>query len=120
MHFKDLDKTTTYKKTTKYYPNGPTWWDGDKEVWSGGENGSEVELFSYNNGGHWPMAGNHNEIWNFCKRFSLDPNANNNTPAPKIVAGGKKDVHLSAVEFKSWNGTGANASSNGRWNTSVW
>ncbi|MBR4591374.1 MAG: hypothetical protein IKO36_12085 [Bacteroidaceae bacterium] len=114
MHFKDLDKTTTYKKTTKYYPNGPTWWDGDKEVWSGGENGSEVELFSYNNGGHWPMAGNHNEIWNFCKRFSLDPNANNNnTPTPKIVAGGKKDVHLSAVEFKSWNNPSANASSNG-------
>ncbi|MBR5720006.1 MAG: family 43 glycosylhydrolase, partial [Bacteroidales bacterium] len=31
----------------------------------------------------------------------------------KIVAGEKNDVHLSAVDFRSWNGTGANASANG-------
>ena len=29
----------------------------------------------------------------------------------KIVAGGKKDIHLSAVDFKSWNGAGANTTS---------
>jgi hypothetical protein len=67
-----MDHTKTYKKTTNYYPNGQTWWNGDKEVWSGGDNGTEVELFSYHNGGHWPMDGNHREIWNFCKRFVLD------------------------------------------------
>ena len=71
-HFAQMDHTKTYKKTTNYYPNGQTWWNGDKEVWSGGDNGTEVELFSYHNGGHWPMDGNHREIWNFCKRFVLD------------------------------------------------
>ncbi len=64
-----VNGNTDYKKTTKYNPG--SWYDGDKEVWSGGSKGGEVELFSYNNGGHWPMDGNAKEIWNFCKRFSL-------------------------------------------------
>lgn len=60
---------TTYIKVENYNPG--SWYTGDKEVWSGGKNGSVVELFSYNNGGHWPMDANSREIWNFCKRFSL-------------------------------------------------
>ena len=72
-HFAKMDHTQKYKKITNYYPNGQTWWNGDKEVWSEGDNGTEVELFSYRNGGHWPMDGNQREIWNFCKRYSLDP-----------------------------------------------
>ncbi len=60
---------TTYIKTSNYNPG--SWYTGDKEVWSSDKNGSVVELFSYNNGGHWPMDGNAKEIWNFCKNFSL-------------------------------------------------
>ena len=47
-----------------------SWYGGDREVWSGGPKGGEVELF-LNNGGHWPSHENAKEIWNFCKRFSL-------------------------------------------------
>lgn len=65
-----MNKYTKYTKT-EGYRIGTNWYDGDKEVWSGGTDGSEVELYSYNNGGHWPMDGNAMEIWNFCKRFSL-------------------------------------------------
>jgi len=60
---------TTYIKLENYNPG--SWYTGDKEVWSSDKNGSIVELFSYKNGGHWPMDGNAREIWNFCKRFSL-------------------------------------------------
>lgn len=60
---------TTYIKLENYNPG--SWYTGDKEVWSSDKNGSIVELFSYRNGGHWPMDGNAKEIWNFCKRFSL-------------------------------------------------
>ena len=42
--------------------------------------------------------------------LNVDPN---NLSTNKIVAGEKNDVHLSAVDFRSWNGTGANASANG-------
>ena len=61
------DKHTCYSKTV-YQPG---WYDGDLEKWTGGPNGGEVWLFSYNNGGHWPMTDNRKLIWNFCKRFSL-------------------------------------------------
>ena len=60
---------TTYIKLDNYNPG--SWYTGVKEVWSSDKNGSVVELFSYNNGGHWPMDGNAKEIWNFCKNFSL-------------------------------------------------
>lgn len=43
---------------------------GDKEVWTA-SNGSVVQLFSYQNGGHWPRTDNAQEIWNFCKKFSF-------------------------------------------------
>lgn len=66
---KDLDKCKDYKKTSNYRtPGGNT---GDKEVWSNGENGTTVELFSYNANWHNPSTGNSQEIWNFCKQFSL-------------------------------------------------
>ena len=66
---KDLDKCKDYKKTPNYRtPGGNT---GDKEVWSNGENGTTVELFSYNADWHNPSTGNSQEIWNFCKQFSL-------------------------------------------------
>ena len=65
----DLDKCTTYKKTANYRtPGGNT---GDKEVWTNGENGTIVELFSYNANWHNPSSGNSQEIWDFCKQFSL-------------------------------------------------
>lgn len=66
---KDLDKCKDYKKTANYRtPGGNT---GDKEVWSNGENGTTVELFSYKANWHNPSTGNSQEIWNFCKQFSL-------------------------------------------------
>ena len=65
----ELDKCTDYKKTTNYRtPGGNT---GDKEVWSNGRNGSTVVLFSYNANWHNPSSGNSQEIWNFCKQYSL-------------------------------------------------
>ena len=64
-----MNKFTTYIKLQNYNPG--SWYTGDKEVWSNDQNGSIVELFSYRNGGHWPMDGNAKEIWNFCKRFSF-------------------------------------------------
>jgi len=63
-----MNKYTTYKKTEKYNPGA--WFDGDKEVWTN-DAGNMVELFSYNNGGHWPQQINSTEIWNFCKQYSL-------------------------------------------------
>ena len=66
------DKHTSYKKTTGYKPISSSWYNGDLEKWTGGANGGEVWLYSYNNGGHWPMDLNRHLIWNFCKRFSLN------------------------------------------------
>jgi poly(3-hydroxybutyrate) depolymerase len=66
------DKHTNYSKTTGYKPIGSSWYDGDLEKWTGGPNGGEVWLYSYHNGGHWPMDLNRHLIWNFCKRFSLN------------------------------------------------
>ncbi len=66
-----LNGNTEYTKTTNYKTSTSSWYSGDKEVWSGGPNGGCVELFSYNGGGHWPMDGNAQEIWKFCKQYSL-------------------------------------------------
>ena len=66
------DKHTQYSKTVGYKPISSSWFDGDLEKWTGGPNGGEVWLYSYNNGGHWPMDLNRHLIWNFCKRFSLN------------------------------------------------
>ena len=66
------DQHTRYSKTTGYKPISTSWFDGDLEKWTGGPGGGEVWLYSYNNGGHWPMDLNRHLIWNFCKRFSLN------------------------------------------------
>ena len=71
----ELDDCKTYKKTVNYRTLGGN--TGDKEVWSDGKNGTSVELFSYNANWHNPSSGNSKEIWNFCKRYSLDPNIPN-------------------------------------------
>ena len=76
------DKHTTYSKTTGYKTINSSWYNGDLEKWTGGPNGGEVWLYSYNNGGHWPMDLNRHLIWNFCKRFSLNmPSASITKPA---------------------------------------
>lgn len=69
MHFKDIDRCTTYKKTENYRPAGG-YDNGTKEVWSGGLNGTEVEILLCNNHGHWPSVNYTRETWNFCRRFS--------------------------------------------------
>ena len=71
------DKHPNYKKTPNYKPISSSWFNGDLERWTGGPNGGEVALYSYHNGGHWPMDLNRHLIWNFCKRYSLDPNIPN-------------------------------------------
>ena len=75
------DNHTQYSKTVGYRING-SWFDGDLEKWTGGPNGGEVWLYSYNNGGHWPNDVNPRLIWDFCKRFSLNqPTARITQPA---------------------------------------
>ena len=78
------DNHTTYSKTVYQ----PSWYNGDLEKWTGGPNGGEVWLFSYHNGGHWPMTDNRNLIWNFCKRFSL------NQPQAKITEPAGETTYL--------------------------
>ena len=73
------DQHKKYSKTVGFRPVNGSWYDGDLEKWTGGANGGEVWLYSYNNGGHWPMSENRHLIWNFCKRFSL------NQPTVKIT-----------------------------------
>jgi poly(3-hydroxybutyrate) depolymerase len=82
------DKHTQYSKTTGYRPVNGSWFDGDLERWTGGSNGGEVWLYSYNNGGHWPMDLNRHLIWNFCKRFSL------NQPSVSIAEPAGETTHL--------------------------
>ena len=76
------DKHTQYSKTIGFKPFNGAWQDGDMEKWTGGPNGGEVWLYSYNNGGHWPTDQNRHLIWNFCKRFTLNqPKARITQPA---------------------------------------
>jgi len=82
------DKHTSYSKTTGYKPISSSWYNGDLEKWTGGPNGGEVWLYSYNNGGHWPMNLNRHLIWNFCKRFSL------NMPTARITQPAGETTHL--------------------------
>ena len=75
------DNHTQYSKTIGYRVNG-SWFDGDLEKWTGGPNGGEVWLYSYNNGGHWPNDVNPRLLWDFCKRFTLNqPQVNITQPA---------------------------------------
>ena len=82
------DKHTAYSKTTGYKSISSSWYDGDLEKWTGGANGGEVWLYSYHNGGHWPMDLNRHLIWNFCKRFSL------NQPSARITQPEGETTHL--------------------------
>ncbi len=66
------DGHTRYSKTVGFKPFSGAWQDGDMEKWTGGPQGGEVWLYSYNNGGHWPTDQNRHLIWNFCKRFTLN------------------------------------------------
>jgi len=87
VHMADMNNYTSYDKFENYNPGG--WYTGDKEVWTN-DAGNKVELFSYNNGGHWPQQANGYEIWNFCKEYSipdeeLDPLAEPELPADYTV-----------------------------------
>jgi poly(3-hydroxybutyrate) depolymerase len=82
------DKHTNYSKTIGYRTVNGSWYDGDLEKWTGGAKGGEVWLYSYNNGGHWPMDLNRHLIWNFCKRFSL------NQPSVRITSPAGETTHL--------------------------
>ena len=82
------DNHTTYSKTVGYKPISNCWFDGDLEKWTGGSKGGEVWLYSYNNGGHWPMNENRYLIWNFCKRFTL------NQPKAKITQPAGETTYL--------------------------
>ncbi|MBO6031392.1 MAG: hypothetical protein J6Q22_07960 [Prevotella sp.] len=82
------DKHTTYSKTTNYKTISSSWYNGDLEKWTGGPNGGEVWLYSYHNGGHYPMDLNRHLIWNFCKRFSL------NQPEAHIAQPTGETTHL--------------------------
>ncbi|MCQ2196811.1 MAG: hypothetical protein MJZ60_04725 [Bacteroidaceae bacterium] len=73
-HFADVNKCTEYKKWTNASPLGSSD-KGDKERWWNGTNGSEVEVYMSNTGGHWPSQNYIKEIWCFCKRFSLESDA---------------------------------------------
>lgn len=84
------DKHTNYVKLANYKPIASSWYNGDLEKWTGGPNGGEVWLYSYNNGGHWPMDLNRHLIWNFCKRFSLNPTQ----PTVKFTAPTTNLFHL--------------------------
>ena len=63
-----LNKSTKHEIKATNVSN--SWYGGTREVWSGGPDGGEVELFT-NAGGHWPDFIEAREIWNFCKRFSF-------------------------------------------------
>ena len=82
------DKHTQYSKVIGYKPVGSSWQDGDMEKWTGGPNGGEVWLYSFNNGGHWPSDQNRHLIWNFCKRFSLKQ------PRARITQPNGETTHL--------------------------
>ena len=85
----ELDECKTYKMTKNYRTLGGN--TGDREIWSEGKNGTMVELFSYNANWHNPSSGNSKEIWNFCKRYSLDPNI----PTARIISPTVNDTYTS-------------------------
>jgi poly(3-hydroxybutyrate) depolymerase len=95
------DKHTNYSKTV-YQPG---WYNGDLEKWTGGPNGGEVWLFSYNSGGHWPMTDNRSLIWNFCKRFSLNqPQARITVPTGEttnLYMGPKEEAVFPDVQIEA-------------------
>ena len=86
MNYAKHDNHTCYSKEIGYKTKTGNWQDGDLEKWTGSENGGEVWLYSYNNGGHWPSDQNRHLIWNFCKRFSLNmPKVRFTQPAGGVI-----------------------------------
>lgn len=83
VHMADMNNYTSYDKFENYNPGG--WYTGDKEVWTN-DAGNKVELFSYNNGGHWPQQANGYEIWNFCKEYSIPDDELDPLPEPELPA----------------------------------
>ena len=86
-------KYTHYTKRTNYKTkNGTSWFTGDREMWKNDE-GNEIVLYSFNVDYHNPVSENSYEIWNFCKRYSLDPGA------PKVkITSPESDVKYTAVD----------------------
>lgn len=86
-------KYTNYTKRSNYRTkNGTSWFTGDREMWKN-EDGNEIVLYSFNVDFHNPMAENSYEIWNFCKRYSLDPGV----PKAKFISPTSTD-HYTSVD----------------------
>ena len=73
--------------TTEKVVNNYNGFNGCKmHIWGSGRDGSEVRLLELPNKGHWiskePQVYTGREIWNFCKRFSL----NRTNPSVKITS----------------------------------
>ena len=100
----NMNRYTKYVKATGYHTkNGTSWFDGDRELWLNEETGHEVVLYSYNysgKGSHTPVAENSYEIWNWCKRFELNPNAPGSSTQE-----GTPTTHYEAAQDGSWGAT---------------
>ena len=82
--------------TTEKVINNYNGFNGCKmHIWGGGNDGSEVRLLELPNKGHWiskePQVYTGKEIWNFCKRFSL----NRTTPSVKITSPSDEAKYIS-------------------------
>ena len=82
--------------TTEKVINNYNGFNGCKmHIWGGGKDGSEVRLLELPNKGHWiskePQVYTGKEIWNFCKRFSL----NRTTPSVKITSPSDEAKYIS-------------------------
>ena len=81
VNFNGCSKTPeTIKPYPKSKPNSPA----KLERYKGGKNGVEVALLTLDNKGHWwsmdeAQALTSEEVWNFCKRYSLD------MPEPEVT-----------------------------------
>ncbi len=100
----NMNRYTKYKKQSGYRTkNGTSWFDGDRELWLNEKTGHEVVLYSYNysgKGSHTPVAENSYEIWNWCKRFTLNPDAPGNSTQEEAEV-----VHYDATAKNAWVAT---------------
>lgn len=85
----------TYEKIAKYPANRPST-AATLEKWTGCKDGSEVRLITIAGKGHWysmdlASVNTSDEIWNFCKRFSLDGAASEEPAKPAFVEPTKRD-----------------------------
>lgn len=100
----NMNRYSKYEKISGYRTkNGTSWFDGDRELWLNEQTGHEVVLYSYNysgKGSHTPVAENSYEIWNWCKRFELNPNAPGNSTLGDIEI-----AHYDAEAENVWAAT---------------